>query len=212
MSSERETAAFFDEMAPRYDSDLIELGWDPVALIREWPFVAMPGMDVLDAGCGTGAVLEHFSGANRDLVGFDVSPRMIREANKRRTIRGARLEVASAGTEWPAEDRSADRVIALAMLEFVEALDVALDECRRVLRPGGRAIVSVEDRIDMGGIEREAHERRYDRFDLFRRSREEFEMYLPPGLHVLRMERKPAYTVLERAFTCAYWVAELERR
>ena len=82
-----DTADFFDEMAPRYDSDLVELGWDPVALLEDWPFVAPAGAAVLDAGCGTGAVLDHFAGANRALAGFDVSPRLVHFARHRRPLR-----------------------------------------------------------------------------------------------------------------------------
>ncbi len=206
-----ETADFFDEMAPRYDTDLVELGWSPLELVERWPFVAMPGMHVVDAGCGTGAVLEAFAGADRRLTGFDLSPAMIRHARRRRPLRNARIEISSATEAWPVETGGADRVIALAMLEFVQELDRALDELKRVMAPRARALVSVEDVVDMGGISREVHERRYDRFDLWRRSKDTFEMCIPPGLEIVRMERVPAYTVLEQAFICAYWVAELER-
>ncbi len=206
-----ETAEFFDEMAPYYDRDIVELGWEPIRVLREWPFVIPAHADVLDAGCGTGAVLGYYSGANRQLAGFDLSPRMLRQACRRRSLKGAELRVASAGEAWPFESERFDAVIALAMLEFVEELDVALDEIGRVLTRHGRAIVSVEDVVDCGGLQREAVERRYDRFNLYRRTREEFEMSLPPSLRVAKMERLPAYTVLERAFTCAYWVAELEK-
>ena len=203
-----ETAQFFDEMASHYDRDVVELGWDPIHLLREWPFVVGAGCDVLDAGCGTGAVLAYLSGANRSLAGFDLSERMVRAAIRRRALKGAELRVASASESWPFEDGRFDAVICLAMLEFVPKLDFALDEIERVLRQGGRALVSVEDLVDLGGIEREPVERRYDRFNLYRRTREDLELCVPPGLQLVRLERVPGYTVLERAFTCAYWVAE----
>ena len=204
-----DTADFFDEMAPRYDSDLVELGWDPVALLEDWPFVAPAGAAVLDAGCGTGAVLDHFAGANRALAGFDVSPRMVHFARQRRPLRSGRIHVHSADRPWPFEDAAFDRVIALAMFEFVRDLDVGLDELARVLRPNGRAIFTAEDVVDAHGIEREAHEHRYERIDLWRRTRDEVELCVPPGLTIERIERRPAYTVIERGFTCAYWVVEV---
>ena len=207
--TEAETAEFFDEMAPRYDSDLIELGWDPCAMVRGWPFVVPPGSDVLDAGCGTGALLEEFSGAARALSGFDLAPQMVARARRRSALRGAELRVSSVASHWPFSDDAFDRVISLAMLEFVEELDAALSELARVLRPGGRALVSVEDVRDAGGLERELHERRYGCLDLWRRSRAEFIASVPPDLEVFRVERVNAYTVLERGFTCAYHVAEL---
>lgn len=206
-----ETARFFDEMAPRYDADLEVLGWDPVGLVRDWPFHVAPGATVLDAGCGTGAVLEHFSGAGRKLVGFDVSPGMIRAARRRRSIRVADLHVHAAEDEWPMPDASVDAVVALAMLEFVETLDRAFDEIQRCLTPFGRAIVSIEDVVDADGVARPSHEVRYGRFPLWRRSWDDVDLCIPPGLRVVRREKRDAYRVLELGFTCTYHVVELER-
>lgn len=207
-----DTAGFFDEMARRYDSDLVELGWDPVALVERWPFSIPVGASVLDAGCGTGAVLERLAGADRKLHGFDLSPEMVRMARRRRSVRDAEVRVAGAGDEWPFPDAAFDRVLVLAMLEFVERLDRALDELARVMRPGARALVTVEDVVDAAGIGREAFELRYGQVAIWRRTREELEMCVPPGCDVVRWERVPAYTVLERGFTCAYHAVEIVRR
>lgn len=206
-----ETARFFDEMARRYDGDLEVLGWDPVEILREWPFHVAPGATVLDAGCGTGAVLEHYAGAGRRLVGFDVSDGMIRAARRRRSIRVADLHVHPAEDEWPVQDGTVDAVVALAMLEFVENLDQVFDEIARCLAPFGRALVSVEDVFDADGTERPAHERRYERFPLWRRTWDDVDLCIPPSLRVVRRGRRNAYKVLELGFTCAYHVFELAR-
>ena len=206
------TRSFFNDMAPRYDRDLEVLGWDPVALMRRWPFVVEPGARVLDAGCGTGALLAHLAGADRTLAGFDLSPEMIRQARRRQALRGVELQVWSAGeAPWPFPDRSFDRVFALAMLEFVESLEVAFDELHRVLAPGGRALVSVEDVRDWEGRERPRRELRYGEFLLWRRAAEELEQYLPPGLSIERVERVRGYEVVEYGFTAAYLAVELVR-
>lgn len=198
-------------MAPRYDADLIELGWDPIALVRDWPVLVDAHAHVVDAGCGTGALLASLRGAGRTFTGFDLSPMMVAKARRRPALRGARLEVCSASERWPVEDAGADVVFALAMLEFVEHLDLALDEAARCLRPGGRALVSVETVVDWAGLPREPYELRYNEFPLWRRTSEEIELAIPPGLRVVRRERVRAYTVLERGFTCAYEVLELQR-
>lgn len=206
------TREFFDEMALTYDRDLLAVGWDPLALIRRWPLVLNPGERLLDVGCGTGAVLELFVGADRELAGMDLSPEMLRLARKkRRGLREARLEAASAEGPWPFEDQSFDAVVALAMLEFVPELDEALDELWRVLRPGGTALVSVEDRVDWDGTQRPETELRYGGFPLWRRSWDDVRLCIPPGLDVVRRERAPGYTVLEEGFTTAYWIVELRR-
>lgn len=206
------TREFFDEMASTYDQDLLAVGWDPVALIRRWPVVIGPGERLLDVGCGTGAVLELFAGADRVLAGMDLSPEMLRIARKkRRGLREARLEAASAAGPWPFEDQSFDTIVALAMLEFVPELDETLDELWRVLRPGGMALISVEDRTDWGGVERPETELRYGGFPLWRRTWDDVRMCIPPGLDIVRSERTPGYTVLEEGFTTAYWIIELRR-
>lgn len=200
--------AFFNGMAPHYDADLKVVGWDPVALLATWPFIVPPLKDVLDAGCGTGALLETLSGAGRELTGLDISPVMLDKAKNRRAIKGIELHCANAGEPWPVPDESVDVVFALAMLEFVEHLDVALDELHRVLRPGGRALFTVEDRVDWGGVERDAYEHRYEEVPLWRRTREEVELSMPPGLEAVRIERVRGYEVLELGFVTAYWVVE----
>jgi len=203
-----ETRTFFDGMAPRYDADLRLLGWDPIRLLAEWPFIVPPLKDVLDAGCGTGALLETLAGAGRELTGLDISPVMLDKARNRRPIKGIELHCANAGESWPIADESTDVVLALAMFEFVEHLDVALDELHRVLRIGGRALFTVEDRVDWGGVAREAYEHRYGEVSLWRRTREEVEASMPPGLEIVRCERVRGYEVLELGFVTSYWVVE----
>ena len=119
--------------------------------------------------------------------------------------------MASAADDWPYEDGAFDRVVAIAMLEFVERLDSALDELSRVLAPGGRALVSVEDLRDAGGTERERQELRYGRFPLWRRTFDDLDVCIPPELEIVCAERVRAYTVIERGFACAYHVVELAR-
>ncbi len=205
------TTKFFDEMAPWYDSDVVELGWSPVELVRTWPLVVAPGERVVDVGCGTGALLEHLAGAGRTLWGLDVSEQMLAEARRRPALREVGLERGAADATWPLPDGSVDVVFCLAVLEFVERLDAALDEAARVLRPGGRLLFTAEDLTDSEGNPREARELRYDRFPLWRRSIEDIDLCVPPGLDVVRRERVRGYRVLELGFTCAYHVWECVR-
>jgi SAM-dependent methyltransferase len=202
---------FFDEMSRTYDSDARAIGWDPVALVRDWPFHVAPGARVLDAGCGTGMALAQYAGADRTLAGFDLSDGMLRQARKRGDLRYADLRVASAASPWPYEDGSFDAVLCLAMLEFVEALDESLDELVRVLAPGGRALFTVEDLFDVDGIRRPATELRYGELRLWRRERESVEASLPPGVRMVRTAIWPGYHVDDHGFVCAYRVFEIER-
>lgn len=212
MRETRATRRFFDEMSATYDADLKHLVWNPVRVIREWPFTVQPGARVLDAGCGTGALLEHLAGAGRSLTGFDLSPEMVRRATARGALRGADLRVHDASEPWPFPDAAFDVVFGFGMFEFVPNLDEALDELGRVLAPHGCALISVEDLVDWEGNPREARELRYGRFPLWRRTFEDVDVMLPPRLDVIEHRRQPAYHVLELGFTAAYHLIALQRQ
>lgn len=208
---EAATKAFFNEMASTYDADVQVLGWDPVEVVKLWPFMVFPGESYLDVGCGTGALLSFFSGAQRKLSAMDLSTEMIAQARRREDLKQVDFVQGSAEAIWPFPTDEFDKVTCLAMLEFVEHLDVALDELLRVMKPGGRALFSVEDRIDWLDTDRGGYELRYGEFPLWRRSLEEVKLYLPPGAKIVKSERQRGYEVTELGFTTAYHVIEIEK-
>ncbi len=98
------------------------------------------GMSVLELGCGTGSMWAGHEDLIRKcgrLVLTDLSESMLEEAG--RTLGDvADIEYAVVDIQQiPYPDRSFDVVIANMMLYHVPELDKALQEVRRVLRPGG---------------------------------------------------------------------------
>lgn len=198
-------------MAPHYDSDLDVLGWDPVTVVQEWPFIVYPKERYLDAGCGTGALLSHFQGAGRTLAAMDLSQAMLQRAKRRHNLKQVQFEQGNAQEVWPFPSSSFDKVTALAMLEFVEHLDASLDEMLRVMVPGARALFSVEDTTDWEGTIRGNYELRYDEFPLWRRSFEDIDLCLPPNATIIQHKRLRGYRVMELGFTTAYHVVEIAK-
>lgn len=96
---------------------------------------------VLDVGCGTGRVLGALAGYER--VGVDADPEAV-EIARRRAGDGCRFEVADARA-LPLEDSWADAAICLDVLsdEGVGDPSAALRELRRVVRPGGLALLQL---------------------------------------------------------------------
>jgi SAM-dependent methyltransferase len=108
-----------------------------------------PGLDWLDAGCGTGALTEEVlaGAAPASVLALDSSPGFIAYAERHVTDPRVRFEVGDA-QELVAPDASVDAVVAGLMLNFVPEPERAVREAARVLRPGGVAAVYVWDYAD----------------------------------------------------------------
>ncbi|HMC39639.1 MAG TPA: class I SAM-dependent methyltransferase [Acidimicrobiales bacterium] len=92
---------------------------------------------VLDVGCGEGQVGRLAAGlaATRLVVGVDPTAAQAQEAKRRG---GGVLVGRSDAAALPFSDRSFDAVVACLVFEHIEAVDEAIAEVGRVLRPGGR--------------------------------------------------------------------------
>lgn len=93
----------------------------------------------LDAGCGTGRHAAHLAALGHEVVGVDASEPMLAVA--RRKLPDADLRVGDL-TALPLEDASVDGAVCALALSHLSALGSAVAELGRVLRPGGRLIVS----------------------------------------------------------------------
>jgi ubiquinone/menaquinone biosynthesis C-methylase UbiE len=93
------------------------------------------GARVLEAGCGTGMILKEVAPHAREAVGVDLSPGMLHTAR----ARGLRVVHASV-TDLPFVDGAFDVAYSFKVLAHVEAIDRALAELARVVRPGGHVL------------------------------------------------------------------------
>ena len=103
----------------------------------------MAGRRILDAGCGSGPLFAALRDRGAIVTGFDKSAGML-ELARRRLGDDADLQVADLGRPLPFPDGAFDDVIASLVLHYLEDWGPALAELRRVLKPGGRLIVSVD--------------------------------------------------------------------
>jgi ubiquinone/menaquinone biosynthesis C-methylase UbiE len=102
-------------------------------------FDRSPGEVVLDAGCGTGRHLAHLAALGRQVIGVDLSAKMLAVASGK--VPGADLREGDVCALPVADDAVAGVVCALA-LEHVADLTRAYAELARVVVPGGWVIVS----------------------------------------------------------------------
>ncbi len=147
MRSIEDVEAFNDELAREHDIDAYYASSSlPIRLIEQQRLRIIramvgnsKGARILEVGCGGGHVLSCF--ADAELTGLDVSAVMLDKARRRLanckvTLIKGQLDKAGL------EDASFDVVICTEVLEHVVDPEGVLSEMRRVLRPGGRAVIS----------------------------------------------------------------------
>jgi SAM-dependent methyltransferase len=94
---------------------------------------------ILDVGCGDGIVTQ-FLFQDPPAAGIDLNPSEVRRAHKKGSHRA--VQNASA-THLPFRDGSFNGVFSNCVLEHIDALDLALQEISRVLRPEGLLLTTV---------------------------------------------------------------------
>ena len=119
-----------------------------------------PQSNILDIGTSTGTNLRMLRGAGYvNVRGVDLSPTAQRYCLEKGL---GEVELGSI-TDLPFADNSFDLVLATDVIEHVDDDRLALREVRRVLRPGGRALVTVPAFASLWGPQDAVaeHRRRY---------------------------------------------------
>lgn len=96
-----------------------------------------PGAKLLDVGCGSGWLGDHFE----DYTGVDGSPDAVREA----TAKGRNVTLADVDEPLPFADQAFDCAIVKDVLEHVRDPVALVREVARVTRPGGLVFASSPD-------------------------------------------------------------------
>jgi SAM-dependent methyltransferase len=117
-------------------------------LLRLVDFDGYRGRTVLEVGCGAAVDLARFARGGATATGVDLAPSAIALARQNFEQQGlsGRLEVAD-GEQLPFPDDSFDCVYAHGVVQYTANPQRLVDECRRVLKPGGLAIFQVYNRV-----------------------------------------------------------------
>jgi predicted TPR repeat methyltransferase len=161
-------STLFNQYAPKFEASLVdELGYRGPHLLFKAVLAARATIGkpaffrhAIDLGCGTGLVARAFAAQADEILGIDLSPRMIELA--RATGLYAELEVAEVvaglGTR---REASVDLVLAADVMVYVHDPLPLLREAARVLRPGGLVAFTAEthpgDGVILGAGLRYAH-------------------------------------------------------
>jgi len=117
-------------------------------LLRLVDFDGYRGRSVLEVGCGAGVDLARFAKGGADVTGVDLASAAIELARANFAQQGlrGRFEVADA-EHLPFPDNTFDLVYAHGVVQYTAAPRQLVQECRRVLKPGGRAVFQVYNRV-----------------------------------------------------------------
>lgn len=108
-----------------------------------------PDDDLLEVGCGAAALLKDHAAHVRHVAGLDASEIEVAMARRRlaeRIAAGTAEIVLGDAAALPWEDGRFSVVTSFALIEFVPDPLKVLSEMHRVLRPGGRAVVSLGEK------------------------------------------------------------------
>ena len=117
-------------------------------LLRLVDFDGYSGKRVLDVGCGAGTDLVRFAKGGALVSGVDISPSAVALARQNFSQQGLEADLREAdGEHLPYADGTFDLVFAHGVVQYTPNSRALVEECRRVLKPGGDAIFQVYNRI-----------------------------------------------------------------
>jgi ubiquinone/menaquinone biosynthesis C-methylase UbiE len=139
------TKDYYDEFAGWYER---ERGWGYHQLIDDLEVDLVErygrGAQVLEAGCGTGLILDRVARFAGEATGFDLSSGMLAQARARdlRVVQGS-------VTHIPFPDERFDVVYSFKVLSHVEPIREALAEMARVTRRGGYMLLEFYNTLSL---------------------------------------------------------------
>jgi ubiquinone/menaquinone biosynthesis C-methylase UbiE/DNA-binding MarR family transcriptional regulator len=137
---ETDSEAFFAGAAAEWDrlrGELYGRNFTHAAALALLP----PDSVVADLGCGTASVAAELAPHVKRVIAIDNSAAMLKAARKRTAgLRNVDLRRGDLSA-LPVEDAACDAAILLLALTYVEEPPAVLKEVRRILKPGGRAVI-----------------------------------------------------------------------
>ncbi|HEX6464318.1 MAG TPA: class I SAM-dependent methyltransferase [Vicinamibacterales bacterium] len=134
---------------PEFFADLDQYHFEKLHhLVRLIDFDGHRGKRVLEVGCGAGTDLARFAKGGAVVTGVDIAPSAVALATENFAQQGLDGEFREAdGERLPFPDASFDFVYAHGIVQYTSDDRAAVEECRRVLVPGGTAVFQVYNRV-----------------------------------------------------------------
>ncbi len=149
---------YFSRVAPEWDT--LRRGYFSETLRDKAIALVAPraGELAADIGTGTGFMSEGLLAANLTVIAVDESLEMLAEAKKKLGSRPGLSFRVGAATDIPIETGGVGYVFANMLLHHVEEPSLVLREMRRILKPGGVAIVTDLNPQEFSFLKTEQHD------------------------------------------------------
>lgn len=130
----------FDDYADKFETHLVEgLRYDAPSKLREAVGriigEEMPSWKIMDLGCGTGLVGDHFVDIAKYLIGVDLSPGMLEKAKEKDVYQ--ELHHKELTKVLKSHKGDLDLAVSADVFIYVGDLDNVFEECANALRDGG---------------------------------------------------------------------------
>lgn len=151
--------AFWDELCGTHLADVLGItDASPASLKKfdDWFFDFYPYVfdhvrlseltrkDVLEVGLGYGSLSQKLAGSGARFCGLDIAPgpvEMVRHRLRQAQLPGRAEQGSILAAPFP--DGSFDRIVSIGCFHHTGNMRQAIEECRRLLRPGGSLMVMV---------------------------------------------------------------------
>jgi excisionase family DNA binding protein len=152
ISAEEAGKAYFAELAPVYDEMRKGCYGEALREILISRFPPQPDFEVADIGTGTGYLAKNLAQHAKKVWAVDSSQAMLKVAKKDFQASGISNTVFLEGDalDLPLEDNSQNMVYANLLLHHLLEPSIAVKEMFRILKPGGRIIITDVDQHHYG--------------------------------------------------------------
>ena len=117
------------------------------------------GCQAVDLGAGTMSITEALVGAGASVIAIDQSEKMLEELNQKFASKASVDPHLGDAKQLPISDKSIDRVFANMYLQHVEYPGPAIQEMKRILKSGGRLVITDLEKYNCNFLKIEQHAR-----------------------------------------------------